>query len=153
MIMTKIHLYWLEETLPALACGKEAQMRTMIACAVVFATLVGGSASLAADKSIPITQRSAIGFVMTSSDASVPCPIFPELGVDIYTNASPNAADVSVQLVNTGASNLVLFHQGVISGAGPGQVRTTRFALPASQSLRINSEGATCSWIAVIVPH
>ena len=102
------------------------------------------------------------GFIFESKDFGAPCD--QDLG-DIpilYNNLGTRAVDVSVQIVNTGNTNLF----PLVNGASPSGVgivippdggqrrpKTVRFAVPSLGSLGLRAQTTDCKWFAIIHPH
>jgi hypothetical protein len=95
------------------------------------------------------------GLVIQSSNFGNPCTQDAGDIPRIYDNATKHDVDVSIMVVNTGATNLFITDTGfVIPPIGPqSRPRIMRVTLAAGQNVGIRGQGPNCSWTATVWPH
>jgi hypothetical protein len=95
------------------------------------------------------------GFVIQSNNFGNPCTQDPGDIPRVYDNATKHDVDVSIMVVNTGATNLFITDAGfVIPPMGPqARPRIVRVTLAAGQSVGLKGQGPNCSWTATVWPH
>ena len=110
---------------------------------------------LMASGTFPGAGHAQSSFIIQSSDFGDPCTQDEGDIPRVYDNATNHDVEVSVMVVNTGATNLFMTAGGfIIPPMGPqARPRIMRVTLAAGQSLGIKGQGPNCSWTATVWPH